>query len=414
MNKDFQILEDYEALIKSKIIIYGTGARGRRLLRLLEKIDCNILYMCDSDIKKKRKKVLNKEICHISDLTSIIDKDTLVVIASAYFNDILNDLLKIIPDNRICSMFSVELSIYFNYQNNKFSNKPIIESYLKELLELGIKNIHKSNKMEMLECYLDIFNQAVLIYSVGKVGSTTLVDSICQYGIFASHCHELSSLPIVNSDKKLNTYKKEAINNFHGKIIIPIREPVARDISQYFQLLKAHFQVLINDYDINSLYGGFIKIYWESLVNETNYNMNSGIQNTLLNNVDKGPEFDWFDWELKRNFGFDIYSEKFNQEEGYSIYNLKNEVELMVIQLEKMNNLEIIIGKFLGIPEFKLLKSNYGSMKEYDFIYQEFKKKIQFPKEYLDFYYQNNKGMNHFYSKEQQKVFYNKWLTHSI
>ena len=54
-----------------------------------------------------------------------------------------------------------------------------------------------------------------------------------------------------------------------------------------------------------------------------------------------GQSFGWFDTELKDHFGLDIFAEPFDREKGFGIYK-KNNIEVFVYKLEKLNSLEVI------------------------------------------------------------------------
>lgn len=409
MINDIKIINDYNILQNAKIIVYGTGKRGKKLVSLLELIEANILGYCDSDIKKKGNIIDNYIVYHINDIQQLIDKNIIIIVASVYFEEIIHSLLQYNLESNIFTYFAAEISIYFNYNKFSIKNKKTSNIYFKNMINECCKENILENKSDILECLLDINNQNVLIYQVGKVGSTTLADTIQSYGINTSHCHSLFSLPLINENKKLNIYRKKIIANFAGKIIIPVREPISRDISQYFQLLQARLGVLCQEYKIDNLIDGFVKIYYDSLIQKTSYNENTGLQAILLNNSSKGILFDWFDYELKNFLGVDILTEPFNTKTGYQIYK-KNNCEILILQLEKMNILEDIIGNFLSVPNFKLQSSNTYKQKEYKYLYKNFKEQLVLPKEYIDFYYKSNPWFAHFYSIEQREEFYSKWM----
>lgn len=80
--------------------------------------------------------------------------------------------------------------------------------------------------------------------------------------------------------------------------------------------------------------------------------------------------------------------------------------------MEKLNSLEEEIGKFIENDNFKLVNTNVASQKVYKYAYEEFKNNIRFPKEYIDFYYKDNKKFDFFYSKGDKEKYYKKWLKH--
>lgn len=83
--------------------------------------------------------------------------------------------------------------------------------------------------------------------------------------------------------------------------------------------------------------------------------------------------FEWFDLEIKENFGIDVYGYDFDKERGFQIIRQDN-VELLLMKLEKLDDCQEIIGEFVGAEDFKLIKSNMGNNKLYKFAYNELKK----------------------------------------
>lgn len=409
MINDIEIINDYTILQHSKIIIYGTGKRGRDLAQLLELIDAHICGYCDSDITKKGNLINDYIVYNLVDLKESVDKNTIIIVASMYFEEIISSLQKYDLESYTFTCLAAEIAIYLNYKKMQVKNKQLLIAFLQEKISALYKEAIITVKADMLECFLDINNQNILIYQLGKVGSTTLVDSIEAGGIHTSHCHSLFSLPSVNENVKLNEYRNKIISNYTGKIIIPIREPIARDISQYFQLLWVRLGVLCKEYNIQNIIDGFFEIYYYSLTKKTTYDENTGLQAVLLNSSCYGPEFDWFHCELKNFLGVDIFDYPFDAEAGYSIYQI-NGCNIMILQLEKMNSLEKVIGEFCGISDFKLLDSNTSDSKEYQYLYKNFKEQLRLPQGYIDFYYKDNPSFAHFYSESQRNDFFTKWM----
>ena len=63
----------------------------------------------------------------------------------------------------------------------------------------------------------------------------------------------------------------------------------------------------------------------------------------------------------------------------------------------------------MGVENFNLVKTNVGRDKLYRFAYEELKNTIDIPESILDFYYENNKAMDHFYTKREKEQFRKKW-----
>ena len=73
----------------------------------------------------------------------------------------------------------------------------------------------------------------------------------------------------------------------------------------------------------------------------------------------------WFDNELKRHFGVDVYQYDFDKERGYSTIQ-KGDVEVLIIKFEKMKEVgEKCIGEFIGDTNFKINDYNISKDKWY-------------------------------------------------
>lgn len=259
-----------------------------------------------------------------------------------------------------------------------------------------------------------IYGQIIIIYQMGKVGSTSLQKSLELLNIECIHLHsiykQIRNSLIKNSQKALRCfeimedikyrcrwYKKLFLRrkNKNLKIISMVREPIARNISFYFQNLpyfllsldidKKHDTRLVEHTNIDAL----ISIFFEE------FNHDHGVN--------------WFDEELRKAFGLDIYNYPFDKKKGYTTFKHKN-IDVMVLQMEKMNQLQKEIGNFLSIDDFKLINENESSKKWYSCVYKQFNEEIEFSIDYIDSLY-NSKFMRHFYSNGDIERFRAKYTT---
>ncbi len=264
-----------------------------------------------------------------------------------------------------------------------------------------IKNIKKTiNKIQ----------NNILIYQMGKVGSVTLCKSIEKLNISYETYHT------IHKHIKFNNFKKyKALNIVHknspylkfsrnfknsikiklfkraekAKIITIVREPISRNIAFYFE-----------DFYIPLLEKNLFGDFWV-LDESLNYFISD-----FKDNFNHTVGINWFDEELKRHIGVDVYDYEFDKKQGYTVIE-KDKLNIMVIQLEKLNSLEKEIGEFIGNKDFVLENANVSGNKWYKPVYKEFKENIEFSKKYVDDLY-NSKFMKHFYSDEDIEKFRNK------
>ncbi len=109
----------------------------------------------------------------------------------------------------------------------------------------------------------------------------------------------------------------------------------------------------------------------------------------------------WFDEQLNRFFGIDVYKTPFDTSRGWEIY--QNCLLLRMEDLDRLN----VINQFLDI---KMPKKEVNRAEDhwYKDIYREFVKQIRVDNSYLDTAY-GSKYMRHFYSDQERDIFRKRW-----
>jgi len=254
--------------------------------------------------------------------------------------------------------------------------------------------------------------QPILVYQMGKVGSTTISKTLSNLNIKNSiyHVHYLSKHRI---DEAIVEYKnlktsvvpmhlrrsKYLANKFNFKedkikIITLTREPIARIISGFFQNISYFSPEVVHGYNTIDSDLAFKKVK----NNIINYDINSEDAAT------------WFDREFKEALGIDIYNFEFPKEKGYQIIK-KNNIECLIIKMEKLNDIGIkAISEFLSINEnSKLEHTNIGSEKEFALDQKKLKNDLHFDEQILQYIY-SSKYMKHFYTDEEISSYIKKWM----
>ena len=114
----------------------------------------------------------------------------------------------------------------------------------------------------------------------------------------------------------------------------------------------------------------------------------------------------WFDRELKRVFGVDVYQHPFPHEQGYVIFETKL-ARVLVHRFENIDSLRTALEKFLDRPVAQLLNRNLGEQKEYAAQYRLARRDLRLPFSFLEEEY-DGKLARHFYTSEERK----KWMAH--
>lgn len=261
---------------------------------------------------------------------------------------------------------------------------------IKKLLDVILKIIKNYNAIN----YTDF----VLVYTIGKVGSTSIGDSIKNSVVlhslngepnkyFSAKYQSSFLLRILNYlkwifyiKKTKKIIKKKKDNNDKIKIITGIRDPIARNISAFFQSLSEG--------------------------NNNNTSNNVLIEEFFLFANHFTPLY-WFEREIRHHFNINIYNHKFNKSKGYSIIE-KNGVEIFLYRLDKLDELEKEIGKFLDSKNFELKYKNKSNQKWYSEKYYAFKREIKFKESFLNLIY-NDDRISYFYTKSEIINFKSKW-----
>ncbi|VAW85380.1 hypothetical protein MNBD_GAMMA16-1662 [hydrothermal vent metagenome] len=254
----------------------------------------------------------------------------------------------------------------------------------------------------------------VIVYQMGKVGSTAIVEGLHNSSrntpIF--HVHFLAKPRIDDAYyrlRKLRTkfnantwclYESEFVRRYvigaknpsKIKLITLFREPIARNISSFFYNIDKYVPAF-NTFDIEDP----ISI--------------KKLEKLYLNNfVEHEYAIQWFSDELEATFGINVFESKFNTQKGYVIIKDAH-TEVLVIKLEKLKDCALnSIEEFLGIKDFTLHKANTSEEQPYNEFYKKFLKEAKLPVSYIDKMY-SSQFMKHFYSTEEINQFREKWIS---
>lgn len=393
--KDLDMLKNIDIIYDHEVILYGAGDYGNRAVRLLNKLGISIVGFADSDEKKWGKKVNGDRVFSIQELMQTLeDRDVILIITMADPDKVEQVLCTLegygISEISCYTYFALKHTIELNIMDDR-----IPRAYRKEVSIL--KKIYKEAIFTSVEldglsliCDALLYGKKILLLQPAKVGSLSVRAGLEKVGIDLDYTHTLTDdfwgdrlLKERNEGIKLLSNVKNKI-----KIISMVRDPIGRDISLYFHL------------------------FWEyALMDHIQADINKGINEYLESNSKIGEFgwlFEWFDTQIRDVFGVDVFEYDFDREKGYQIIE-KNNVEILLMKTEKLDDCQEIIGEFIGNRDFKLRKENIGDDKLYRFAYNEAKNTIEIPDHIIDFYYKDNKRVNHFYTVKEKKEFIRKW-----
>ena len=268
----------------------------------------------------------------------------------------------------------------------------------------------------------------MVIYTNGKVGSSTIYKSIeknTNHPVF--HIHHLNKNYLSGYEKfvKENYFRKPERGNYLWqsllwrplflrknllykkplKFIIVWRDPIAKNISTFFEWIKfreddnffyfhshqyeMQFDIKTPKDDLSLLIEHFLK-YFPHHIHEN-----------------------WLEIEQNEVLNIPFLQYDFDKETNYQI--IKNELnEVLTLKLEhfKNENYPKIIGDFCGMQDFKYENANVTKDKPKNKPYELFLEQIRIPSKLLNQIYCSD-FMNHFYNDWEIDGFINKWTKQS-
>ncbi len=351
MIKDLYLLLDIELLLHKKIIVWGIGENGKILIEQLIQagISDKNLLLCDSDERKQGKKYKGWNIFSPEHIVPVVNSSEYAIVISPINPETQDSIL-----SSAASLNIDILDCYTEWCVKRaicFYRKKAKDNYVQESHEMML--IRQDCRALNWFMFAPLYEERFLIYQPGKVGSTSVYQSLIGINKYAFHTHCLNRLEIGAEKMRSLCEKMGGL-----KIITMVREPIMQMLSGM----------------------------WENFDQTWRYSENVNfreIQNYFFGKDFYLYESEWFNTELKAVFGIDVFAYPFDREKGYVIIEERG-ISILLMTMEKMNELEDVIGKFTGIKKFQLDQKNIGSKKAYRFAYSEYKKIVRFSRELLD------------------------------
>lgn len=197
-----------------------------------------------------------------------------------------------------------------------------------------------------------------LNYQMGKVGSSSIGEWFRQNNVGEWHIHRFFDTPVHSRRGKNKALKVLDLALFNLlkilrkdiKIVTGVRFPLDRDISMYF----------------HNAYGVELRPLPEF-----------GRPDEVITDFDATfpvlASASWFDDELKRLTGVDVFSHPFDKRKGFTVIDF-GRFHVFVYRLDKLNDLQEELVRFFGEPDFRLIKMNQSDSKRYTELYRAFRK----------------------------------------
>lgn len=233
----------------------------------------------------------------------------------------------------------------------------------------------------------------VLIYQMGKVGSTALQEAIPG----ALHLHSLYghdvcppryARMVASPLSRAGRGTSRAIRRLalarrpQVRIITFVRDPLERNISMFFQNL-AHWLALDDVRHVRDT-----RVEWEAL-----------IADAFERSFNHEYALDWFDRELKRLTGIDVFARPFDTDQAAAVFE-RGRYRVLLVRYERLREATAQIADFVGTG-IELGRVNRGERKWYGTLYADFKRDYQAPPELLQRLY-GSRYARHFYPAAAQ------------
>ena len=170
------------------------------------------------------------------------------------------------------------------------------------------------------------------------------------------------------------------------RVITMVRDPVSANLSMFFQRFEQYAgRPFSEEFSVDDI----LEIF------RTRYILSWPVT--------------WFEKELRPRLGIDVFSQPFPHDRGYARFG-RGDVELLVLRTECDDAVkERAVAEFLDLPGLRLIKSNVSENKAYAEHYRRFKERIRLPGDVLDPLLESRYA-RHFYTPEERAAVRSRWI----
>ena len=242
----------------------------------------------------------------------------------------------------------------------------------------------------------------ILVYQMGKVASASIANAI---GERAIHIHNFFPSNEPCSKKPLHRsalYKKPFHWLFYQvarravrarrltKIVTVVRDPIGRNVSMYFHDLHYWLAYYFSEVRSKRLDGEGVDV----------------LLDCFRETFDHDYPLEWFDRELKRLTGLDVYDHEFDRARGWTKID-SGGVSLLIVQAERLRDCWPAVEDFCG-RKLEWREDNRTEHKWYGALYADFSSRYFVSPAELDRIY-SSRYAAFFYSENDRAAFKRKW-----
>ena len=191
------------------------------------------------------------------------------------------------------------------------------------------------------------------------------------------------------------------------KIICPIREPIARDVSAFFRFFVVAVPGLFNIKNTNLGETEKMFLEYSGQIEPTDHFKDLLYKHPVLANdpiVQHQFGLEWFDKQLRPLTRIDVYKQPFPRDRKWQIYR-RGFIRVLVyrVDLERSEQTKLI-SRFLGIKLDEVGYTNISRSK----LYIQFRESTKLPERYIRRMH-DSRFAKHFWSQEELKAAADKW-----
>lgn len=395
-------IDDTFSVYKNKaVVIWGTGSAAEWVWKYLTIFQIPVVAFTDNNREKWGTLFWDIPVCSISEILEKYKKDDILIqIGSSYEKSISIQLNELSIDYILYSEAKCRLyGYYLRSISDNYIQKEDLFAFSGAYYDVMIQNfIH--DMLLSIECKS---KDCILLWGPAKTGNHTLKSTFRSL--------ELNFVSLIHQPCFMKVLSKVRIDR-PIKIITAVREPISQNLSSIYQTVCApnavnyiwmFDEIWKKSGDINKLFTN-IETQWltdtkKDISNLELKNYNS-FENFMIQNY----------WKDFNKYILDITDYQFNKEDGYTIIK-KDNMEIFVYQLEKLNKVWPVLTSWLNISDTPLMNDNEAKNKWYNESYHQAKKELVFSQEYFDECF-NQPYVKHCYSEEDIEKFKQKWRSH--
>jgi hypothetical protein len=261
------------------------------------------------------------------------------------------------------------------------------------------------NFYNLLNNLRKLTSESIIVYQMGKVGSSSIESFLTKKNIHVLHTHKISNTDVFfihpEIKSKLKFFRVKVMYIFvewivrrkKCKIITIVRDPIDRALSQMFHHLD--FLIYLHTAKDSRKEEGPNTLFKDIFTHDINYKYAD----------------EWMRLEFNNTMGIDYLDYQFDKDLGYG-YIETDKKQALILRFENLPDLTDIIAEFVGVDDFNLERVNRGSHKWYGDLYKNFKSTLKIDNKIFAEIYKTD-YFNHFYHKDILGEKRNKWVNMS-